>query len=330
MTDPADAAGQHAGGGPASVIDQGFLAAPGSVGDWRGVVLVATALDAGLLEALPADAADAADRLGLSAHAVRVLLDALCEFDVVTWDGRRYTPGPAAPDESLAATLQHHTRAIRRWSTTLEDRLAGTPAPAGGERTAAELDRWLRALANTAAECAPAVADRCLQQFPGARRALDLAGGHGEYGLELARRGVDVALQDLPEVIDIVAGWERLQRSSLALVAGDAFEELAPGPFDLVVCAGFTHTLTPEANAALFTRLAEITAGDGGLAIVTFLRGHNPISPLFAVHMLVAGAGGDTHGLEDYQRWLASAGFAAPQVTDLGEAISLLTAPREG
>lgn len=313
-----------------SHADPGFLAPPGETSDWRGVVLTASAVEAGLLAALPAEPSEAAARLGLSAHAVRIVLEALVEFEVVARDGKSFVLGPRAPDDAAAATLQHHARAIRGWSATLADQLAGTePAHAGRERSAGERSRWLQALANTARQRAPDVADRCLQQFPEAGRVLDLAGGHGEYGLEFARRGLDVTLQDLPAVIDIVADWDRIRRSPVALCPLDAFEGLAPGPFDLVVCAGFTHTMGADANADLLSRLAEVIAPGGGVAIITFLHGHRPIASIFAVQMLVAGGGGDTHALDDYRRWLTAAGFDAPEVTDLEAGTSILTAARD-
>lgn len=304
-----------------------FLAPPGCVNDWRATVLANSALETGLLGTLPAEATEAAARLGLSAHAVRVVLDALCEFDVVERDGQRYLLGPAAPDDAAAATLQHHARVIAGWATALPDRLAGAEPPARRERTPAELSRWLQALATTARERAPEIGDHCLHQFPRARRVLDLAGGHGEYGLEFARRGLDVTLQDLPAVIDLVANWDSLRQSPVTLVPLDAFDGLAQGPFDLVLCAGFTHTMSPEANADLLARLAGVTASGGGIAIVTFVRGHRPIAPIFAVQMLVAG-GGDTYGPEEYQRWLTDAGFDAPALVDLDSGTSVLTAAR--
>lgn len=313
----------------AAPADRGFLAPPGEVSDWRGVVLTGHAVETGLLATLPASAEEAAASLGLSAHAVRVVLDALGEFDVVGHDGRRYTRGPAAPDDAAAATLAHHARAIRAWSAAIGDRLAGAEEPARPQRTTTERERWLQALATVARARAPEVADRCLAAFPHARRALDLAGGHGEHGLELAGRGLDVTLQDLPEVIDIVGRWERLAASPLTLQGRDVFDGPAPGPFDLVLCAGFTHTVGPRANADLLARLAGVTAAGGGVAIVTFLRGHRPIAPLFAVQMLVAGGEADTHGLDQYRRWLTDAGFTAPEVTDLEGGTSLLLAAKE-
>lgn len=254
----------------------------------------------------------------------------LREFGVVEADGTGYALGPAAPDDDAAAALHHHARVVRSWSANLADRLAGVAAPPAVGRTAAERARWLQALAVSARRRAPEVADRCLQRFPDARRVLDLAGGHGEYGLEFARRGLDVTLQDLPDVVGIVEEWPAIRDAAITLVPRDAFDSIAPGPFELVLCAGFTHTMSAPRNAELFPRLAEAVDPDGGVAVVTFLRGHRPVAPLFAVQMLVAGGGGDTYSVDEYDEWLTAAGFGPVEVAHLDEGTSLLTASRRG
>jgi hypothetical protein len=68
----------------------------------------------------------------------------------------------------------------------------------------------------------------------------------------------------------------------------------------------------------LFRNLRRIVAPGGGVAVITFLRGRDPMSALFAVQMLVNDNGGDTHTEEEYRAWLAEAGFAVDEgVLDL-------------
>lgn len=307
---------------------QGFLAAPGDVDDWRRVALTDAALEAGILEGLPEGPEGLAYRLGLDPEAVRVVLEALREWDVVeVQDGGGYRPGPAAPDVEAAAVLRHHARAIGRWSSELTDRLQGDPSGTSGSRGPEDRERWLQALAVHARSRAEGVVDRCLDRFPQAQRVLDLAGGHGEYGLEFARRGCEVTLQDLPETIELVGRWPALRDGALELFAGDVFDWLPAGPFDLILCAGFTHTQSAERVAALLGRLAAVTAPSGGVAVHTFLRGRRPIAPIFAVQMLLVGGGADTHGEEEYRAWLAAAGYERVEVTDL-DGRSLLLAGR--
>ena len=122
-----------------------------------------------------------------------------------------------------------------------------------------------------------------------------VAGGHGEYAIEAASRGLDVTMIDLPAVIGSVREWPRVRESGIDLVEGDVFESEITGSFDLVLCFGFTHTQPPERVGTLFRRLAAFTSDGGGVAIKTFIRGASPATLIFAVQKLVAGNNGDTH-----------------------------------
>ena len=165
---------------------------------------------------------------------------------------------------------------------------------------------------------APAVAEAILGRFAGARNVLDLGGGHGEYALEFARRGLDVTMQDRPEVVAVAErrGW--LASEGVRLFAGDFFETLPEPAFDLVLCAGVTHTYDEERNRRLFALLRPTVAPGGALVVVTFVRHRHPIVAIFAVQMVLAAPGADTHRQEDYRRWLLEAGFTSFDVVDIG------------
>jgi len=294
-----------------------FLVPPGEVCDWRMAVLYDAAAEAGVIAALPGRAGDLARGLSLDPDAVRVVLDALGSWRVVDLhaDGV-YRPGPAAPSPDSAAVLHQHVFAVRRWSRQVGDRLRGPVESGGAERQRPHDDRWLESMAVGARLRAPAYVDACLARFPGAKSVLELGGGHGEYGLEFARRGLQVTMQDRPEMVAI--GRDRLSAGGVTVVAGDFFEQLPDGPFDLVFCAGINHTFDGEHNASLFRRLRPITAPGGGVAVFTFLRRHDPIGAIFAVQMLLNSSGGDTHGEDDYRGWLIAAAYEPLEIVDLG------------
>jgi hypothetical protein len=56
----------------------------------------------------------------------------------------------------------------------------------------------------------------------------------------------------------------------------------------------------------------------------TFLRGAHPLAAVFAVNMLAAAPGGDTHGEDDYRRWLGQAGYGGVEVRSLDRAAERL------
>jgi SAM-dependent methyltransferase len=138
---------------------------------------------------------------------------------------------------------------------------------------------------------------------------LDLGGGHGEYALELARRGLETTMQDEEHVIDAARARGRLADGGVGLFGGSFFDVLPDEPFDLVLCAGVTYTFDAAKNTELYRRIRSVLAPGGTLAVHTFLRGTDPVAAIFAVQMLSGGRGADTHSEDDHRRWLAAAGY---------------------
>jgi len=315
--------------------DPTFLAPPGEVVDWRMVVLFDALAASGALAALPATAEEAvtaegvAVTAGLDGHAVGVVLDALTAWDVVGRDASgRYALGSQAPDADTAAGLRHHARALRSWAGSIESRLRGEPVQVRPGMADPEL--FIDALAVNGRRSAPLVVDLCLERFPAAKTAIDLGGGHGEYALEFARRGLSVTLQDLPTMVDVVARRGHLERAGVKLFAESFFQTLPDGPFDLAFCAGVAHTFDGERNRALYRNIGRALAPGGGVAIVTFLRRRNPLAEVFAVQMLANANKGDTHAESEYREWLAGAGFrmddAVVEVANRPQSILFATA----
>ena len=306
--------------------DLSFLAAPGLVADWRILLLHDTAAATGILAALPGTAEELGAVLGLDPAAVRVILDALAIWDVVEV-GRAgcYAAGPALPPPIAAAVWRHHARAIRLWAREIDGRLGAdaTSRPASGP---ADLALWLEGLAVNARASAPDAVDACLARVEGARRVLDLGGGHGEYAREFARRGLSVTLQDRPEVIEIARAAGRLEDEGIRLFAGDFFECLPADQFDIVFCAGVAYTYDADRNLDLAGRVRKLLDDGGAFAVLTFLRGSAPVAPLFAVQMLAVGRGGDTHSHDEHRRWLLGAGYDMVESLELdrpGESLLL-------
>ena len=300
------------------------IAAVDPVPDWRQSLIYGSARAAGILAALPGTPAEIAAAAGAEEDATRVVLEALEVWGIVARDeSGRYDEGPNRPSPDEDAALLQQARFISGMATHLPDRLRGVVAPMP-QRSTEELERWQAAMAARARTVAPGLVDACLARVPHAKRVLDLGGGHGEYGLEFARRGLAVVLQDRPEVLSFPERREVWAAGGVELFPGDFFEALPEGPFDLVFCAGVTHTFDGERNRLLYRRVRPLVPGDGAFAIVTFPRG-TPRARLFAVTMLVVGNRGDTHSTEDYRQWLVEAGFTMEPVAldDLQQSLLL-------
>lgn len=304
---------------PPARADMSFFAAPGQVSDWRMALLYDAAAEARVLDSLPGTPAQMAVELGLEARAVRVVLDALTAWDVVEHnDDGRYVPGAGIPDEDEAAVIRHHARALRRWSARIDDRLRGAPNAAPFRPTPAQLELWQRALAVFARRWAPGAVDACLDLAPDARSVLDLGGGHGEFAREFARRGLRATVQDRPDTIEMLRSQGWLQGTGVEFFPGDFFQTVPDEMFDVVFCAGVTYTFGRERNVELYRSVRSVIAPGGGLAVLTFLRGH-PVSAIFALQMLMGGTDADTHGEDEYRSWLEEAGYGSVQVREAGE-----------
>lgn len=294
-----------------------FLAPPDEVQDWRMVVLFNAAVEAGVLAGLPATTTELAGRLALDEHAVAVVLEALAAWWLVERsEDEIWSVGPQAPSTDAGAVLGHHARALGLWSRNLDDRLHGHPSSEPAQGTG-QVTKMLEALTVNGRESAPGAVDACMARRPGARRALDLGGGHGEYALELIRRGLAVTMQDQDHVIGATHQAGRLEAAGVELFAGDFFETLPPGPFDLVLCAGVTYTFAAARNLELYRRVRTILAPGGVLAVHSFLRGTDPLAAIFALQMLSGGRGGDTHSEAEHRHWLAAAGYGSVETVTL-------------
>lgn len=281
------------------------------------VLLTDAAISTGLFAHLPGTAEALARRTGLQREALRVVLDALVTLGVLAVDAEgAFAAGPDAPEPAAMASIRHHARAMRRWAASVEPVLRGDGA--GDNGGMADPEMFHDALAENARKVAPELVDVCLARFPDARTVLDLGGLHGEYSLEFARRGLRATMQDQPAMIDVARRRGRLEAAGVDLFEGSFFETVPDGPFDLAWCSGITHTFDAEHNRMLFRNLRRVVAPGGGVAVVTFLRGRDPLTALFAVQMLVNDNGGDTHTEAEYRSWLGEAGFTVDEaVLDL-------------
>lgn len=308
--------------------DVSFLAAPDRVADWRMVLAYDAASEAGLIDALPATSDELAERLQLHPRAVAAVLDALGAWRIVDRDDDGcYRLGGVAPDADTAASLWHHARVLRRW-TRLDEALREPVR----EHPLAETippGPFQAALAASARVRAPALIDGILSRVGTVASMLDLGGGHGEYALEFARRGVTAVLQDRAPVIEAARRRGAVTAGGVELFEGDFFESLPPREFDLVLIAGVTHTFDGDHARRLIERARRVVRAGGALVIVTMLRRRNAVAELFAVQMLANGNGGDTHAEEQYRAWLHDAGFVdVDVVADGAEPQSTLIARR--
>jgi ubiquinone/menaquinone biosynthesis C-methylase UbiE len=159
----------------------------------------------------------------------------------------------------------------------------------------------------------------------GTMRILDVAAGHGVFGLSVARQNPDaeVIAQDWAPVLQVAQ--ENADRFGVAerfqKLEGDAFSVEFGIDYDLVLFTNFLHHFDAPTCERL-TRKAYASLKPGGkLGILEFVPNDDRVSPppaaIFAVTMLATTPSGDAYTYSELARICANAGFGHVERHDL-------------
>jgi SAM-dependent methyltransferase len=148
-------------------------------------------------------------------------------------------------------------------------------------------------------------------------RVLDVAAGHGLFGVTLAEHfpKARVAALDWPNVLAVAA--ENAKQAGVAdrhtLLPGNAFETDWGGPYDVVLLTNFFHHFDLPTCTELAKKAYAALAPGGRAVTLEFIPDADRITPPetagFALTMLATTARGDAYTFEEYDRVFADAGF---------------------
>jgi 2-polyprenyl-3-methyl-5-hydroxy-6-metoxy-1,4-benzoquinol methylase len=148
-------------------------------------------------------------------------------------------------------------------------------------------------------------------------RVLDVAAGHGLFGIAVAERfpQAQVTALDWPNVLAVAA--ENATRAGLGsrhrLLPGSAFDVDWGGPYDIVLFTNFLHHFD-EPTCEQLARKAHTALTQGGQVLtLEFIPEPDRITPpstaSFALTMLATTAHGDAYTFAEYESIFARAGF---------------------
>lgn len=146
---------------------------------------------------------------------------------------------------------------------------------------------------------------------------LDVAAGHGLFGITLAQKnpGVRVTALDWPKVLDVARrnATSMGVRDRLTTIAGDAFTVDLQGPYDVILLTNLLHHFSPDHCTTLLKRLRAALRPGGRLVTLEFVPDDDRISPpmsaTFPLVMLATTASGDAYTFPELERMLRAAGF---------------------
>jgi hypothetical protein len=239
-------------------------------------------------------------------RAAELTVDALCEMGLLEWvDG-----GVEPTNRMLGFVTKTDVRSIGRLPRTLDvaDALAALPEtmqsgqpPAVGEWEVR--NRLGAAAARDDAEVRAAVT-AAVREHPDASSVLVVGDDAGQYAVEFATRGFDVAFRHRPRVLDKLR--PPLAPEPVELVPGDPRERVDPDrPVDLVFLPHVVREYGPDDVQRVFASAAGAVADDGGIAVVDAFEG----SPGLTAELLATTEAGECHDAGRVREWVADAGF---------------------
>jgi 2-polyprenyl-3-methyl-5-hydroxy-6-metoxy-1,4-benzoquinol methylase len=203
--------------------------------------------------------------------------------------------------------------AVRRGGSVDENHLVVPEQPLWVE--------FARSMASLQAPVAGLVADAVGH----AERVLDIAAGHGLFGIAVARANPNatVTAQDWESVLSVAR--ENAEKSGVAdrlrLLPGSAFEVDFGTGLDLVLVPNFLHHFDPPTCVALLRKVHSALVPGGRAAIAEFVPDESRVAPAipaaFSLKMLAATPGGDAYTYAELDQMCRESGFTATELRPL-------------
>jgi 2-polyprenyl-3-methyl-5-hydroxy-6-metoxy-1,4-benzoquinol methylase len=276
------------------------------------------------------DVATIARHATASERGVRILCDFLCINGVLTKreDAYYHTPTSAAFLDPVSpkcmASIAHFmassdiegaynqlANVVREGRTVLPG--SGTVEP--------ENPLWVEFANKMAPMMGPMAAPLgkiVLDGRSGHMRVLDIAAGHGLFGIEIAKQNPHAHVTGLDWAPVLRVALQNAQKAGVQdrydMLPGSAFDLYFAGPYDIVLLTNFLHHFDRPTNVKLLRKVRNALKPGGCAATLEFVPNDDRVSPptaaAFALTMLATTASGDAYTYPELQSMHEDAGFA--------------------
>jgi 2-polyprenyl-3-methyl-5-hydroxy-6-metoxy-1,4-benzoquinol methylase len=282
------------------------------------------------------DAASIAKRCGTAERGARMLCDYLTTLGIITKQNDKYGLAPDAAlflDARSRAYLGSITKFLlsKELGSNFHDLAAAVRrgGTAAGEGTVVEENPlWVDFALHMApmmAMPAEVVANSLHAETGKKWKVLDIAAGHGLYGIAIAKQNpnAEVYAVDWRNVLEVakVNAAKAGVAARFHTIPGDAFTvDLGTG-YDVVLLTNFLHHFDIPTCEKFLNKISSAIAPGGRCVTVDFIPNEDRVTPTsaarFGIIMLGSTPSGDAYTVSEYQKMFRSAGFRSCEMVPM-------------
>ncbi len=156
-----------------------------------------------------------------------------------------------------------------------------------------------------------------LEGRTGAMKVLDIAAGHGLFGIEVAKQNPQARVTGLDWAPVLRVALENARKAGVQdrydMLPGSAFDVDFGGPYDVVLLTNFLHHFDVETCVGLLKKVRSSIKPGGCAATLEFVPNEDRVSPpmpaSFSMTMLATTVAGDAYTFRQLADMYGQAGF---------------------
>lgn len=276
---------------------------------------------------------EVAEETSTSLRGMRILLDCLVSFQMLTKSNQRYSLSAISSNYLLKKSpnymghLFEDERSLEQWNQMNQAIRSGKPL------------RKKETLAEEAASFADLARSLSVVNWQPAQKAakllcaehsgmnvLDVACGSGVWGVAIAQEdpASHITAHDLPAILEITKAFVKQHNveDHFNFLAGDLRGvDFGESRFDLVILGNIIHSQGEKTSRDLLHRMYRSLKNTGRIVIIDIIPDEDRTGPqaslIVALAMLLDTEAGDLFTLSEYMQWLHEAGFVKIETIDI-------------
>jgi 2-polyprenyl-3-methyl-5-hydroxy-6-metoxy-1,4-benzoquinol methylase len=278
----------------------------------------------------PSDVAALAQRCSASPRGIRILCDYLTIVGLLQKEDGLYRHSPTSAafldprspacvasiarflgNPAMRDTDQHLADIVRNGRTSL-------PGQGSVEPDNPIWVEFAHSMAPMMAPMAGPLGAIALDGLTGPVKVLDIAAGHGLFGIAVAKQNPEAQIVALDWAAVLEVAKENARKAGVGdrmqLLPGSAFDVDYGGPYDVVLLTNFLHHFDVPTCVSLLKKVHASLKPGGRAATLEFVPNEDRVTPpmaaAFSMTMLASTVAGDAYTFKELSEMYSEAGFA--------------------